>query len=165
MKPAPTVTAALAIAVVALLAGSAQERPVGGGRSAVLNLRECMDKARNHWITDIEVELQKVQEADSGRATDLNPQERLRIRTKNIDAGNRRKLEVYAEIVRISGALAKERGFDLVQRVDRVPSLESGDADFLGKLDGRAILQYDPSIDLTSAVLEQINKDYSVRKR
>jgi Skp family chaperone for outer membrane proteins len=160
MKTLPVIL----VAAVAVLAGASQEK-APSGRSAVLNLRECMDRSRNVWIADIEQELQKQQEADAGRASDLNPQERLRIRTKNQDMANRKRLEVYAEIVRLSGGLAKERGFDMVQRVDRMPTVEPGDPDVTPHFERRGVLYFDPSVDLTSAVLEQLNRDYAARKK
>jgi Skp family chaperone for outer membrane proteins len=165
MKLSHVAVAALALSLAAALAVQGQEKAPPGGRIGVVNLRDCLDKTKNQWIADIDLELQRLQEADSGRATDLNPQERLRIRTKNLDAGNRRRLEVYTEIVRLSSLLAKERGFDVVQRIDRMPTLESGDADLMGQIDRRAIVHFDPSIDLTASVLEQLNKGYAARKK
>lgn len=164
MKLNHIAVAALAVTLVAALAVHGQDKVPAGGRTGVLNLRDCLDKSRNHWIADIDQELQKQQEADAGRATDLNPQERLRIRTRNLDTGNRKRLEVYTEVVRLRGAIARERGFDVVQRVDRIPPLESGDADFLGQLDRRAIVHFDPSVDITAIVLEQLNAGYAARK-
>jgi len=160
MKP---IAVALLVAAAVLVA-AAQDK-AAGARTGVLNLRECLDKSRNHWIADIEQEVQKVQDAESGRAIDLNPQERARISTKILDLSNKRKLEVYNEIVRISGDVAKERGFDLVQRVDRMPVIESGDTDLMAQIDRRAVVHYDASIDLTSTVLERINKEYAGRKK
>ncbi|HLY74662.1 MAG TPA: hypothetical protein VKU80_11145 [Planctomycetota bacterium] len=158
--------ATLGVAFAAALAVHAQDKNAAlGGRTGVLNLQDCMDKTQNHWIADVEFQLQKQQEADSGRANDLNPQERLRIRTKNLDAANRRRLEVYAEIVRLAERIAKERGFEIVQRIDRLPALESGDADFMNALDRRGVLYHDPGVDITAAVLEQLNRDYAARKR
>jgi Skp family chaperone for outer membrane proteins len=146
------------------LPGLAQDKPAGA-RTGVLNLRDCMDKSRNRWIADIEQELQKMQEAESGRATDLNPQERARIRTKILDLSNKRRLEVYNEVVRLSGAVARERGFDLVQRVDRMPVIESGDTDLLAQIDRRGIVHYEPAIDITGEVVERLNKDHAARKK
>ncbi|HVR87788.1 MAG TPA: hypothetical protein VMU54_25940, partial [Planctomycetota bacterium] len=155
----PLVAAALFGAFAAAFAGNAQDKPAPStGRTAVLNLRDCMDKSRNLWIAEIELEHQKQQEADAGRATDLNPQERQRVRTKNLDLNNRKRLEVYTEIVRLSGRIAKDRGFDLVERIDRFPVLEPGDPDVMGQIDRRAIIYYDPGVDVTSAVLEQLNR-------
>jgi Skp family chaperone for outer membrane proteins len=165
MKP---IVAAFALALAvgaATFSAGAQDKPAVGARIGVLNLRDCLDKARNTWIADIEQEVHKLQEAESGRATDLNPQERARIRTKILDLSNKRKLEVYNEIVRVSGDVAKERGFDLVQRVDRMPVIESGDTDLMAQIDRRGVVHFDPSIDVTSAVLERINKDYAGRKK
>ena len=159
MKALPIGIALLALALV----GSVQEK--AGGRVAVLNLREAMDKANNLWMADIEVELQKQADADAGRATDLNPNERQRIKTKQLDLSNKRRLEVYAELVRLSGAIAKSRGFDVVQRVDRMPVLEGGDADLLLQIERRGVIAHDPSVDLTQAVLAQLNGDYANRKR
>jgi Skp family chaperone for outer membrane proteins len=124
-----------------------------------------MDKAKNVWIADIEQEIHKLQEAESGRAIDLNPQERARIRTKILDLSNKRKLEVYNEIVRISGDVAKERGFDLIQRVDRMPVVESGDTDLGAQIERRAVVHFDASIDLTATVLERLNRDYAARRK
>lgn len=163
-----TFAAALALAFVvwgATFSARAQDKPAAGARTGVLNLRDCMDKSKNTWIADIEKEIQKMQEAESGRAIDLNPQERLRIRTKILDLSNKRKLEVYNEIVRISGDIAKERGFDLVQRVDRMPVVESGDTDLAAQIDRRGVVHYDPSIDLTATVLERLNREYAERKK
>lgn len=163
-----TTAVAFALAFVvwaATFTARAQDKPAIGARTGVLNLRECMDKARNAWIADIEQEIHKMQEAESGRAIDLNPQERARIRTKLLDLSNKRKLEVYNEIVRLSGEAAKERGFDLVQRADRMPVIESGDTDLAAQIDRRAVVHYDASIDLTSTVLERINREYAARKR
>jgi hypothetical protein len=158
--------AAGAIALAAGLSGNAQDKPAApAGHAGVLNLRDCMDKTRNSWIADIDLELQKLQEADSGRANDLNPQERQRIRTKNLDASNRRRLEVYTEIVRLAGVVARERGFEIVQRIDRLPVLESGDADFMGTIERRPVVYHDPGVDITAAVLEHLNRDYAARKR
>ena len=163
-----TTAAAVALAFVvwaATFTAGAQDKPAAGARTGVLNLRDCMDKAKNAWIADIEQEIHKLQEAESGRAIDLNPQERQRIRTKILDLSNKRKLEVYNEIVRISGEFAKERGFDLVQRVDRMPVVESGDTDLAAQIDRRSVVHYDASIDLTGTVLERINREYAARKK
>jgi Skp family chaperone for outer membrane proteins len=157
----PALVAVLLAAAFAL----AQDKPAAGGRSGVLNMRECMDKAHNVWIADIEQELQKMQEAEAGRAIDLNPQERARIRTKILDHSNRRKLEVYTQIVRITGEAARERGFELVQRVDRMPVIESGDTDLPAQIDRRLVVHNDPAIDLTPTVLERINKEYAAKKK
>jgi Skp family chaperone for outer membrane proteins len=165
MKLSHVAVTVLALSFAAALAVQGQDKAPAGGRVGVLNLRDCLDKTKNQWIADIDLELLKLQEADSGRATDLNPQERLRIRTKNLDASNRRRLEVYTEIVRLSAALAKERGYDVVQRVDRMPVLESGDADLMGQIDRRTIVHFDPSVDLTASVLEQLNKEYAAKKK
>jgi Skp family chaperone for outer membrane proteins len=169
MKLTHTAVAAVAIALAAAIAfqgpASAGAQDKAGARTGVLNLRDCMDKARNAWIAEIEQELQKAQEAESGRATDLNPQERARIRTKIMDLSNKRKLEVYNEIVRLSGAVAKERGFEIVQRVDRMPVIESGDSDLAAQIDRRGIVHFDPSIDITNEVLERINKDHFPKKK
>jgi len=156
--------AALLLAGTLAIAGT-QDKPAAGARTGVLNLRECMDKVHNTWIADIEQEVQKLQEAESGRAIDLNPQERARIRTKILDLSNRRKLEVYSQIVRISAEAARERGFDLVQRVDRMPVIESGDTDLVAQIDRRLVVHHDASIDLTATVLERINKEYAARKK
>jgi len=163
-----TAAAAFFLAVVvwaAAFAAGAQDKRVGGARTGVLNLRDCMDKSKNGWIADIEQEIQKMQEAESGRATDVNPQERSRIRAKILDLSNRRKFEVYAEIVRISGEVARERGFDLIQRVDRMPVLESGENDLLSQIDRRLVVHHDPAVDVTATVLERINKEYAARKK
>jgi Skp family chaperone for outer membrane proteins len=153
------------MSLIALVASLSLQGAPAGGRVGVLNLRDCLDKTKNAWIADIDQELQKQTEADSGRASDLNPQERLRIRTKNQDASNRKRLEVYMEIVRISGALAKERGFDVVQRIDRLPVVEPGDPDLMLQLDRRMVVHFDPAVDLTAALLEQLNKDYAAKKK
>lgn len=152
--------AALIVAAV-LVAAAPQDKPAS--RTGVLNLKECMDKTRNSWIADIEAELAKLQEAESGRATDLNPQERARIRAKFLELSNKRKLEVYGEIVRLSGALARERGFDLVQRIERMP--ESGDVDLMAQIERRSVVHYEPAIDLTPALLDRLNRDYAARKK
>jgi Skp family chaperone for outer membrane proteins len=165
MKIIPILTAVLSLSLAAALAVQGQDKPPAPGRVGVLNLRDCMDRTKNLWIADVEQELQKQQEADSGRATDLNPQERLRIRTKNQDAANRKRLEVYSEIVRLSGLVARERGYDLVHRVDRMPATESGDPDILGEIERRGVLYSDPSIDLTTEVLERLNRGYAARKK
>ena len=157
--------AVVVFAAAAVLVAAAQDKPALGPRTGVLNLRECMDKTKNAWIADILQEVHKLQEAESGRAIDLNPQERARIRTKILDLSNKRLIEVYNEIVRISGEAAKERGFDLVQRVDRMPAIESGDADLAAQIDRRSVIHYDASIDLTATVLERINRDYAAKKK
>lgn len=138
----------IGLAVVSLaLLGSVQDKPAGG-RVAVINLRDAMDKSRNPMIANIEVELQKQQDADSARATDLNPSERQRIKIKLSDLSTRMRAEAYAELVRVSGIVAKERGFDLVQGVD---------PDLMGQIERRGIVYYDPSVDLTAAVLDRIS--------
>jgi Skp family chaperone for outer membrane proteins len=159
------VALAVAIAVQGPVSAGTQDKSGAGARTGVLNLRDCMDKTRNAWISEIDQELQKAQEAESGRATDLNPQERARIRTKIMDLSNKRRLEVYTEIVRLSGAVAKERGYDLIQRIDRMPVIESGDTDLAAQIDRRGIVHFDPSIDITSEVLERINKATAGRKK
>jgi Skp family chaperone for outer membrane proteins len=155
---------AVVFAAAAVLVAAAQDK-AAGARTGVVNLRDCMDKAKNVWIADIEQEIHKLQEAESGRAIDLNPQERARIRTKILDLSNKRKLEVYNEIVRISGDVAKERGFDLIQRVDRMPVVESGDTDLGAQIERRAVVHFDASIDLTATVLERLNRDYAARRK
>lgn len=170
MKPTSAASAAIALLLLAALivqtgSARAQNNPAPGARAGVLNLRDCMDKAKNAWIADIEQEVQKVQEAESGRATDLNPQERARIRTKILDLSNKRKLEVYTEVVRISGLVAKERGFDLIQRIDRMPVIESGDTDLAVQIDRRTIVHFDPTIDITPEVLDRIHRHYAEKKR
>jgi Skp family chaperone for outer membrane proteins len=164
MKIAPVVAALAGLAALAASAPAPQEK-APAGRTGALNLRDCLDRTRNAWIADIEVELQKQAEAESGRATDLNPQERARIRTKYLEAGNRKRFEVYSEIVRLSGAIARERGFDLVQRVDRMPVLEPPDGDLMGQIDRRGVIYFDSAVDITAEVLERLNRDYAARKK
>lgn len=159
------IVAAVLVAASALVGTGAAPQDKPASRTGVVNLKECLDKTRNAWIADIDAELQKLQEAESGRATDLNPQERARIRTKLLDLSNKRKLEVYGEIVRLSGVLARERGFDLVQRIDRMPSMESGDTDLMAQIDRRSVVYYEPAIDLTPALLDRLNRDYAARKK
>src|SRR5437870_516143 len=91
---AAALVAVLLAAALAVGASGQDKAP----RSGVLNVRECMDKARNQWMAEIDQEILKIQEADSGRATDLNPQERARIRTKNLDLYNKRRLELYGAV-------------------------------------------------------------------
>jgi Skp family chaperone for outer membrane proteins len=167
MRIDPRASAVIAVILVGALAVRAggQDKAPGGGRSGVLNLRDALDKSRNQWIAEIEQEIQKLQESEAGRATDLNPQERNRIRTKIQDLSNRRRLEVYSEVVRLSGLIAKERGFDLVQRADRMPMLEAGEADLNAQIERRAIVHYDPAIDITAELLDRINKEHPVRKK
>jgi Skp family chaperone for outer membrane proteins len=155
--------AALAVLLAGALAlgASSQEKT----RIGVLNVRECMDKTRNPWMAEIDDDVVKMQQADAGRASDPNPGERNRIRTKILDHQNRRRLELYAAIVRISGTVAKERGFDLVQRADRMPSAESGDADVQGQIYGRDVVHADPGIDITSEVLDRVIKEHAARKK
>jgi Skp family chaperone for outer membrane proteins len=164
MKIAPVVAVLAGLGALAA-SGFAPQEKAAAGRTGALNLRDCMDKARNAWIADLEVELQKQQDADSGRATDLNPQDRARIRTKNLEASNRKRFEVYAEIVRLSGVIAKERGFEMVQRVDRMPVLEPPDTDLLGQIDRRGVIFFDPAVDITGEVLGRLNRDYAARKK
>src|SRR5690349_4603696 len=138
MKLDPRAATVIAVTLIAALAlAAAQDKPAAGARSGTLNVRDCMDKTRNQWMAEIEQELAKMQEAASGRATDLNPQERARIRTKHLDHANKRRLELYAAIVRIAADVAKERGFDLVHRIDRVPTVESGDPDLMAQIFSR----------------------------
>lgn len=158
-------TAALALIAVLLPCALAFHSQDKGARVGVLNIRDCMDKARNNRIAEIDAEVAKVQEAESGRATDLNPQERARIRTKILDLSNKRKLEVYSEVVRLSAVIAKERGFDLIQRSDRMPSVDSGDTDLSAQIERRTIVHHDPSIDITTEVLDRINKDHPAKKK
>lgn len=170
MNITPAASAAagfLLLAALALQTGSAkaQNNPAAGGRTGVLNLRDCMDKTHNAWIAEIEAEVQKVQEAEAGRATDLNPQERARIRTKIQDLSNKRKLEVYSEIVRLSGEIAKARGFDLVQRLDRMPAVDGGENDLTAQMNRRDVLYAHPSVDITAEVLERLNKEHAARKK
>jgi len=152
-----TAAAVVAVLLAAGLAARAQNTPAPPARAGVLNLRDCMDKARNPWIAEIDAEIQKLHEADAGRAIDLNPKERARIRAKIQDLSNKRRLEVYTEIVRLSGEIAKERGFDLVQRIDRMPVVESVDTDLAAQMDRRAVLFSVPSIDITAEVLERLH--------
>jgi Skp family chaperone for outer membrane proteins len=163
MKIDPRTLAAAAVVLVAALAvgASGQDKP----RSGVLNVRECMDKARNEWMADIDQDLLKMQEATSGRANDLNPQERARIRTKHLDHYNKRRLELYAALVRIAGEVAKERGLDVVHRIDRMPVAENGDPDVLPQIYSRDIVHADPGLDLTNVVLERLNKEHAGRKK
>lgn len=167
MRLDPRASAVIAVILVGALAVRAggQDKAAAGGRVGVLNLSDCVDKARNHWIAEIDQEIQKLQEAESGRATDLNPKERIRIRTKIQDLKNKKGLEVYNEVVRLSGVVAKERGFDLIQRADRMPVIEAGDTDLSAQIDRRAIVHYDPAIDITAEVLDRINKDHEARKK
>lgn len=158
---AGAVFAVLLAAALALGASGQDKAP----RSGVLNVRECMDKSRNQWMAEIDQEILKIQEADSGRATDLNPQERARIRLKNLDHYNKRRLELYAAVVRHAGAVAKERGFDLVHRVDRMPLAESGDPDLMTQIFTRDIVVSDPGIDITAEILDRINKEHAGRKK
>lgn len=158
--------AVVAVAVAATLALPAQDnKPPAGARTGLLNLRDLMDKSKNPWIADIEQELQKIQETDAGRSTDVNPSERARVRNKILETGNRRRAELYGEIVRISGEVAKERGFDLIQRVDRMPAVEGPESDVLGQIDRRAVVYYDPSIDITPTVLDRVLKEFAARKK
>ena len=166
MKLDPRAAAGISVALVALLAlGAAQEKPPAGARSGVLNVRDCMDKARNAWMADIEQDLARMQEAASGRATDLNPQERARIRTKHLDHFNKRRLELYTEIARIAGEVAKERNFEVIHRIDRVPTMENGDPDLMPQIYSREVVHADPGIDITAEVLARVNKAHAALRK
>jgi Skp family chaperone for outer membrane proteins len=165
MKTASHTAALLALLLAAALGVQGQDHPAGSNSVGVLNLRDALDKTRNVWTADIELEIAKMTEAESGRANDLNPQERARIRAKIQDAGNRKKLEVYNEVVRLSGVVAKERGFALIQRIDRMPALEGGETDLSAQIDRRGIVYFNQTIDITTVVLERLNRDYAARKK
>ena len=166
MKLDPRAAAALSVTLVAVLAlGAAQDKPPAGARSAVLNVRACMDKSRNQWMAEIEQELAQLQEAASGRASDLNPQERARLRTKYLDHANKRRLALYSAIVRIAGEVATERGFDLVHRIDPVPTVESGDPDLMAQVYSRDVVHADPRIDITAEVVGRLNREHAGRKK
>jgi len=160
------IAAVIAVTLVAALAlGARQEKPAAGGRTAALNVRDCMDALRNQWMAEINEEIIKMQQADSGRATDLNPQERNRIRTKILDHYNKRRLELYSAVVRVAGAVAKERGFDLVARAEVLPAPASGDPDLMAQIYSRDLVYSDPAIDITGEVLERINREHAARKK
>ena len=167
MKLTTAASGAIAFLLLAALALQArpQNNPAPGARAGVINLRDCMDKTRNTWIAEIDAEVQKLQDAEAGRAIDLNPQERARIRTKILDLSNKRRLEVYSEVVRLSGEVAKERGFDLIHRIDRMPAVETGDTDVTGQIDRRVVLYSHPTVDITAEVLERINKEHAAKKK
>ncbi len=167
MKIDPRALAVAAIALVAALAigASGQDKPPAGARSGVLHVRDCMDPSRNSWMAEIHQEILKMQEADSGRATDLNPQERKRIYTKNLDHFNKRRLELYAAVVRHAGDVAKERGYDLVHRIDPMPTVASGDADLLERIYSRDLVYQAPGIDITAEVLERLQREHAGRKK
>jgi Skp family chaperone for outer membrane proteins len=153
--------AAVLLAAALAVGASGQDK----ARCGVLNVRDCMDKARNQWMAEIEQELAKMQEASSGRATDLNPQERARIRTKHLDHANKRRLELYTAIVRTAGEVARERGFDLVHRTERIPTVESGDPDLMAQIYSREVLHADPGVDVTAEVLARINQEHAARRK
>jgi Skp family chaperone for outer membrane proteins len=46
-----------------------------------------------------------------------------------------------------------------------MPVVESGDSDLAAQIDRRGIVHFDPSIDITSEVLERINKDHGPKKK
>ncbi|HVE39082.1 MAG TPA: OmpH family outer membrane protein [Planctomycetota bacterium] len=167
MKIDHRAAAVVAIALVAALAigASGQDKAPAGARSGVLNVRDCMDPARNPWMAEINQEIIKIQEADAGRATDLNPQERKRIYTKNLDHLNKRRLELYAAVVRHAGEVAKERGYDFVQRVDPMPTTTSGDADLLERIYSRDLVYQAPGTDITNDVLDRLQKEHAGRKK
>jgi Skp family chaperone for outer membrane proteins len=164
MKIDPRAAALVAVMLAAALALGAAGQDQAA-RSGVLNVRECMDKGRNRWMAKIDQEILKMQEADSGRASDLNPQERARLRTQNLDRYNQRRLELYGAVVRHAGAVAKERGYDLVHRGDRLPVTESGEPELMTQIFSRDIVVSDPAIDITAEVVDRINQEHAGRKQ
>jgi Skp family chaperone for outer membrane proteins len=166
MKLDPRLGAVVALVLAAALAiGASQDKAPAGARSGVLNVRECMDASRNAWMAEINQEILKIQEADSGRATDLNPQERKRIYVKNLDHYNKRRLELYTAVVRHAGDVARERSFDFIQRADLMPTAASGDPDLMERIYARELIYHDPGIDITGEVLARVNKEYAARKK
>jgi Skp family chaperone for outer membrane proteins len=166
MRLSPRAAAVLAVLLAAALAAAAaQEKPPVGARCGVLNVRDCMDASRNAWMAEINQEILKIQEADSGRANDLNPQERKRIAVKNLDHLNKRRLELYAAVVRHAGDVAKERGFDVVHRIDGMPTGVSGDPDLMERIYSRDLVYHAAGIDITGEVLARINQEHSGRKK
>jgi len=167
MRLSPRVAALAAVLLAAALAvaASGQDKAPAGARSGVLNIRDCMDKGRNPWMAEIDQELATMQEAASGRASDLNPQERTRIRTKHLDYYNKRRLELYAAVVRIAADIAKERGFDVVQRLERFPTVETGEPELMAQIYSREVVHADPGIDITNEVLDRIAKEHAGRKK
>jgi Skp family chaperone for outer membrane proteins len=157
--------AAAALVLATTLSLPAQDKPAALGRTGLLNMRDLLDKAKNPWIVDIDQEMQKITDTDAGRSTDVNPLERSRVRNKILETGNRRRMELYGEIVRISGEVARERGFDLIQRLDRMPVHEGPESDVLGQIDRRAIVYYDPALDITPTVMERLLKEFATRKK
>jgi Skp family chaperone for outer membrane proteins len=167
MRLDPRASAVFAVILVGALAVRAggQDKAAPGGRTAVLNVRECMDSARNQWVLEIQQEILKMQEADAGRATDLNPRNASGSNVKNLDHYNKRRLELYGAIVRIAGAVAKERGFDLVHRADPMPLAASADPELMAQIFARDPVYYDAAIDITNEVLERLNKEAAARKK
>jgi hypothetical protein len=43
--------------------------------------------------------------------------------------------------------------------------LESGDPDLMGQIERRGVVHYEPSVDLTAAVLERLNAEHAARKK
>ena len=165
MKTVAAGAVAFALVLAAALPAQDPEKPPAAARVGVVSIRDCMEKGRNAWVADIELELQKIVEQDSGRSTDPNPQERARVRAKVQEAGNRRRLEVYGEIVRVSGLIARERGLEIVQNSDRMPGLPTPEADLMPILERRAVVWHAPETELTQAVLDRLNREYAERKK
>lgn len=141
--------------------GNPQEALGLSGRTAMLRMRDCMDPTQNSRIAADEAEVKKLQESESGRATDLNPEERHRVSTKITDARNRLKLASYVQIVRMSEVVAREHGFDIVCNADRVPMFESGQPDLGAALARRTVIFFRPEVDITREVLDRLNCEWT----
>ena len=85
-------------------------------------------------------------------------------RLRYLDFYNDKKVEIYNEIRRVVGMIAKEQKFDLVLRVE-APQLEEDTRETpTAQIASRVVLYQQESVDMTSDVVKRLNDEYKKEK-
>ena len=73
--------------------------------------------------------------------------------------------QMYEEILEMVAAVAKEGGFDLVLHKEDVELTSQTTPELLNKIAQRKVLYVNDAIDLTSVVLDRMNRQYELKKK
>ena len=155
----------LSLAAGAALKGYGQDKPAPpAARIATVDLRLCYDKDHYDRIKDVDAELQKIADDIAPRLKEGDPKERERLRADYLEFYARKKLAIYQEIARVAGVVAKERGYTMVVKSDRVP-VPNDPESISAQINSRPLVWHDSASDLTDEILKRLNEAYAELKK
>ena len=131
------------------------------------------DELRAKKIDSLTAELKELNPSSKEYETRLNELAKLTIERETLqkfeDARNMREFyrmseEIYDEVRKAAGDVAREKRFHLVVTSDDTPPRDDK-ADLFDRMERKKVLYNDPSLDITDAIVAKLNEQYKTEKK